>query len=88
MKTLLLLLIFNFPLSIFHFSDGLEGNPAQTRQIFSDNCAYVKNSGQNKREKYRIKQLVNNMARHSTIKNGRYLYNKKVSMKILNDKFV
>ena len=68
--------------------DGLEGNPAQTRQIFSDNCAYVKNSGQNKREKYRIKQLVNNMARHSTIKNGRYLYNKKVSMKILNDKFV
>ena len=49
MKTLLLLLIFNFPLSIFHFSDGLEGNPAHTGEVFTDNCAYVKSCNRKKK---------------------------------------
>ena len=31
--------------------DGLEGNPAQTGEVFTDNCAYVKHSGQNRRER-------------------------------------
>ena len=51
MKPLLLLLIFNFQLSIFNSIDGLEGNPAHTGEIFTDNCAYVKHSGKNRKER-------------------------------------
>ncbi|MBO7202071.1 MAG: hypothetical protein J6V30_00840 [Paludibacteraceae bacterium] len=47
--------------------NGLEGNPAQTRQIFSDNCAYVKNSGQNRRERDKVEEKCE-VAAHKNIK--------------------
>ena len=31
--------------------DGLEGNPAHTGEIFTDNCAYVKHAGKNRKER-------------------------------------
>lgn len=34
--------------------DGLEGNPAITGEVFSDNCAYVKNSGKNRKERKEV----------------------------------
>lgn len=36
--------------------DGLEGNPAITGEVFSDNCAYVKNSGQNRKERDKVEE--------------------------------
>ncbi|MBQ5778822.1 MAG: hypothetical protein IIW13_02405, partial [Paludibacteraceae bacterium] len=47
--------------------DGLEGNPAQTRQIFSDNCAYVKNSGQNRRERDITERKCENLNKLQTV---------------------
>ncbi|MBQ7388098.1 MAG: hypothetical protein IJW01_01800 [Paludibacteraceae bacterium] len=36
--------------------DGLEGNPAHTGEVFTDNCAYVKNSGQNRKERDKVEE--------------------------------
>ena len=71
MKTLLLLLIFNFPLSIFHFSDGLEGNPAHTGEIFTDNCAYVKHSGKNRKERDKVEEKCEITAQKAIRKTAR-----------------
>lgn len=51
--------------------DGLEGNPAQTRQIFSDNCAYVKNSGQNRKERDKVEMKCRLMNKETTIKKSK-----------------
>ena len=36
--------------------DGLEGNPAHTGEIFTDNCAYVKHGGQNRKERDKVEE--------------------------------
>lgn len=49
---------------------GLEGNPAVTGEIFTDDCSYVKKGGGH---------FVTNFARNETINRGRKLYGKHVS---------
>ncbi len=47
--------------------DGLEGNPAQTGEVFTDNCAYVKNSGQNRRERDKVEIKCENLNKLQTV---------------------
>ena len=50
---------------------GLEGNPAKTGEIFTDNASYIRMAGRATREN------VQNLARKTTIKEGQQLYDKK-----------
>ena len=52
---------------------GLEGNPAQTGEIFTDNASYIRTASRAMREK------VQNLARKMTIKDGQQLYSKKAT---------
>ena len=41
---------------------GLEGNPADTGQIFTDQCTYINNSGQNRRERDKTEERCEEVA--------------------------
>ena len=41
---------------------GLEGNPVQTGQIFTDQCTYINNSGQNRRERDKTEEWCEEVA--------------------------
>ena len=47
--------------------DGLEGNPAHTGEIFTDNCAYVKHSGQNRKEREKVEEKCEDLNKLQTI---------------------
>ncbi|MGM9818865.1 MAG: hypothetical protein ACI30B_07800 [Paludibacteraceae bacterium] len=53
--------------------DGLEGNPAHTGEVFTDNANYIRLTSKAGREK------VLNLARKMTIKDGQQLYSRKAS---------
>jgi hypothetical protein len=50
---------------------GLEGNPAQTGEIFTDNANYIRKSGHNRRERDTSELNCENLSRPITIKNAR-----------------
>ena len=51
--------------------DGLEGNPAHTGEIFTDNCAYVKNAGKNRRERDMVEEKCRRIHEKETAKQGK-----------------
>ena len=51
--------------------DGLEGNPAHTGEIFTDNCAYVKHSGQNRKERDKVEEKCRRIHEKETTKQGK-----------------
>lgn len=51
---------------------GLEGNPAKTGEIFTDNASYIRTANKTRHN------AVSNFARHHTIKEGKRLYDVKV----------
>ena len=51
--------------------DGLEGNPALTGEVFTDNCAYIKNAGQNRKERDIIERKCEDSTRTYIIKKAR-----------------
>lgn len=65
--------------------DGLEGNPAQTGEVFTDNCAYVKNSGQNRKERDKVEMKCENMNKTATIKKAVELLSDKIAECTINN---
>ncbi len=45
---------------------GLEGNPAKTGEIFTDECPYIKNSGQSRKQKEEVEKNCERVAQNLT----------------------
>ena len=65
--------------------DGLEGNPAHTGEIFTDNCAYVKHSGKNRKERDMVEMKCENISRDETIAKSIKLIDKTTTCRISNN---
>lgn len=50
---------------------GLEGNPAQTGEIFTDNASYIRTAGRNRAERDRAELNCENLSRPKTIQRAR-----------------
>ena len=49
------------------FSKGLDGNPAVTGEVFTDECTYIKNAGKNRKDKVEIQCQTTNQKYTVTI---------------------
>lgn len=49
------------------FSKGLDGNPAVTGEVFTDECTYIKNAGENRKDKVEIQCQTTNQKYTVTI---------------------
>lgn len=45
---------------------GLEGNPAETSQIFTDECTYIKKAGQNRRQREEVEKNCERVSQNLT----------------------
>lgn len=50
---------------------GLEGNPAHTGEIFTDNASYIRMAGRNRKERDRVELNCENLSRSQTIQRAK-----------------